>query len=98
MPVAYERAREIVRQATAPDWPFGTFCLDDRTIAENDEMYTFSVGAREYLIDDNISFAVAGSTPVVYKEDGRLEWLPSAVVGTDPTIRVRPNPHPTLAV
>jgi len=96
--VTYEQAREIARQALEPGWQYGTFCLDDRKIAENDQLYVFDVGARECLVDGDMSFLVAGGVPVVYKADGRLEWLPSVVVGPDPTIRVRPNPNPTLVV
>lgn len=98
MAVTYEQAREIVRRATEPDWPFGTYCLDDRRIVENDEFYVFEVGSREYLVDGNLSYAMAGSVPIVYKADGRLEWVPSVKTGTDPTIRNRPNPAPTLQV
>ncbi len=98
MTVTYEEAREIVRQATEPEWQFGTYCLDDRQVTENDERYVFEVGAREYLIDGNISFAVAGAVPTVVKASGALEWLPSVTVAMDPSVRSRPNPAPTLRV
>ncbi|MGA3489986.1 hypothetical protein ACK8GG_18485 [Micromonosporaceae bacterium DT55] len=98
MTVTYEEAREIVRQATEPDWPFGTYCLDDRQITENDQRYVFEVGAREYLIDDDISFAVAGAVPTVVKASGALEWLPSVTVAMDRSFRNRPNPAPTLRI
>jgi hypothetical protein len=98
MAVTYEQARELVRAATEPGWPFGTYCLDDRTIVENDDMYVFSVGAREYIVDGDISYAVAGNIPVVRKSTGELVWLPSPQVGMDETLTDRPNPHPTMRV
>ncbi|MFI7573361.1 hypothetical protein [Micromonospora sp. NPDC049497] len=98
MTVTYEEAREIVRQATEPEWPFGTYCLDDRQITENDERYVFEVGSREYLLDGNLSYAMAGSVPTVTKSDGTLEWLPSVTVAMDRSMRTRPNPAPTLRV
>ena len=51
---------------------------------------------------------MAGSVPGVHKADGRLEWVPgpamlfevfshsSFLIGTDPSLRNRPNPAPTL--
>ncbi|MGA3523882.1 hypothetical protein [Melissospora conviva] len=98
MVVSYEQAREIVRRATEPAWSTGTYCLDDRQITENDERYVFQVGAREYLIDDNLSFAMAGAVPTVVKATGALEWLPSVTVALDRSFRRRPNPNPTLRV
>jgi hypothetical protein len=96
MSISYEAARELVREASEPGWSVGTYCLDDRTIVENDTMYVFSVGAREHLVEGDRSYAIAGAVPVVYKEDGRLAWLPSPTVGMDTTLRRRPNPSPTL--
>jgi hypothetical protein len=96
MAVAYEQAREIVREGLEPGWPHGAFCLDDREIGENDEFYVFKVGAREYLIDGDASYAIAGGVPIVYKDDGRLASLASVTVATDASIRTRPNPNPTL--
>lgn len=43
MAVTYEQAREIVRRSTEPDWPVGTYCLDDRKIVENDTVYVLSL-------------------------------------------------------
>jgi len=94
--VTYEEARDIVVREVAPTWEDGTFCVDDRTITENDELYAFEVGPREYIVDGDPSYAIAGSVPVVRKEDGALEWLPSSMIAMDPTIQTRPNPHPTL--
>ncbi|SCG56391.1 hypothetical protein [Micromonospora inositola] len=96
MAVTYEQARDIVRRATEPDWPVGTYCLDDRKIVENDAFYVFEVGAREFLVGGDMSYMMAGSVPVVYKADGRLEFVPSFQIGTDPSVRNRPNPTPTL--
>ena len=98
MTISYEEARELVRQETAPGWSVGTYCLDDREIVENDEMYTFRVGAREHLIEGNISYATPGGVPVVYKETGVLAWLASSEVGMDETLINRPNPEPTVEV
>ena len=98
MSVSYEAALETVRAATEAGWPTGTYCLDDRRIVENDEVYVFRVGPREWLMDGDESYAVAGAVPVVVKADGRMEWRPSSVTGTDPSITSRPNPSPTLSV
>jgi hypothetical protein len=96
MSVSYEEAREIVRRDTEPQWGFGTYCLDDREILENDEIYVFNVGAREFIVGGDISFSLVGGLPVVYKADGRLGTLPSVMVAMDPSLRTRPNPHPTF--
>jgi hypothetical protein len=98
MAVTYEEARDIVVREVGPTWQLGTFCLDDRQIVENDEVYVFSVGAREYLVDGDINYAVPGGVPVVYKADGRLEWRPSFMTATDDSLRTRENPNPTLRV
>lgn len=98
MAVTYEQARELVRAKFEPGWTHGTFCLDDRTITEHPDYYSFSIGAREWLVDGDESYAVAGGVPVVYKEDGRIASLPSSMVATDPRTTVRPNPNPTLQV
>lgn len=97
MAVTYEEAREIVRQATEPDWDAGTYCLDDRHIIENDEVFAFEVGAREGLLDDDPSYAVE-DVPVVHKADGAIAWLASVTIATDPSFTSRPNPEPTLQV
>jgi hypothetical protein len=76
----------------------GTFCLDDRKIVENDEFYVFAIGAREFLIDGDESYEDIGSVSVVCKEDGRVGSLASVVVATNPTVRVAPNPAPTLII
>jgi hypothetical protein len=62
MTIAYEEARELMRRAVEPAWNIGTFCLDDSYIVENDEMFVFSVGAREYLVDDNLGLLSARSS------------------------------------
>jgi hypothetical protein len=94
--VTYEQAREIVRQAAEPGWTFGTLCIDDRTIVENDTMYAFSVGAREWIVDRDEDYRVEGALPVVFKEDGRLAWVPSAQIALDDSLQDRPNPASTL--
>ncbi|TMQ98963.1 hypothetical protein ETD83_18775 [Actinomadura soli] len=96
MTVTYEQAREIVRAHFEPGWTHGTFCLDDRTIGQNEEFYVFNVGAREFIVDGDESYAVVGGVSIVFKEDGRIGSRPSAVIANDPSIRSRPNPNPTL--
>jgi hypothetical protein len=96
MAVTYEQARDIVRKHYDGRWTHGTFCLDDRQIVETDEFYVFDVGAREWLVDGDESYEVAGGMDIVYKNDGRLTSLSSAVVATDPTVRCTANPNPTL--
>lgn len=96
MTVTYEQAREIVRERFGPGWTHGTFCLDDRRIVENDEFYVFSIGAREFIIDGDFDYMIAGGVPTVYKSDGHVEGRASVDVATDDSIRSRPNPNPTL--
>lgn len=96
--VTYEEARESIRRKFEPKWNHGTFCLDDRYIVENDEFWVFAVGAREFLVDDDHSYAIIGGGPVVFKEDGRVGSRASVAVAMDPTIRSRPNPSPTLKI
>lgn len=96
MTVTYEQARDLVRERFETGWTHGTFCLDDRSITETDELYVFSVGAREFLVDGDDSYEAVGGVTVVYKEDGKIASLPSVTVATDPSVRTRPNPSPTL--
>ena len=98
MPVGYEQARDIIRRRLEPTWTRVTFCLDDRKIVENDEFYVFAIGAREFLVDGDESYEDIGGVSVVYKEDGRVGSLASVVVATNPTVRVAPNPAPTLII
>lgn len=91
MTVTYEQAREIVREHFAPGWTVGTFCLDDRNIVETDEYYVFSIGAREYIIDGDLDYAIAGGVPIVFKDDGRVDSRRSVDVAMDPATRRRPN-------
>ncbi|WP_432139769.1 hypothetical protein [Streptomyces sp. bgisy154] len=97
MTISYEQARERVRTELQPTWTNGTFCIDDRKIVENKDMYVFEVGAREFLKDQDPQFAELGGVTVVYKADGRVGTLPSVQVATDTTIQQRENPSPTFA-
>ncbi|TLQ39222.1 hypothetical protein [Streptomyces marianii] len=96
MAITYEQARDRVVAELQPTWTNGTFCIDDRTIVENDDMYVFEVGAREYLKDRDPAFEIVGGVTVVFKEDGRVDSLPSVQVATDQSIQRRPNPRPTF--
>ncbi|MFG2091384.1 MULTISPECIES: hypothetical protein [unclassified Spirillospora] len=96
MAVTYEQAREIVRKHFEPGWTHGTFCLDDRMIVENDEFYVFNIGAREFILDGDDSYAILGGVSIVFKEDCKVASRPSSVIAVDPSIRRRPNPNPTL--
>ena len=96
MAVSYERAREILPGAFRIWRLNGTFCLDDRTIVENDEFYVFNIAAREFIVDGDVSFATAGGVSIVFKKDGRVEPRPSVMIATDPSIQSRTNPNPTL--
>lgn len=91
-PVDYETAKQIVIDRLEPDWDLGTFCLDDRQIVENDKYFSFDVGAREYIVDNDKEFAYAGGVPVVYKRTGRFAELPSSEVALDNTLRISENP------
>ncbi|MCX4784116.1 hypothetical protein [Streptomyces sp. NBC_01264] len=95
--ITYEQARDRVRAEVGPTWNRGTFCIDDRTIVENEEMYVFEVGAREFLKDGDPNFEILGPVTTVSKRDGRVTSLPSVQVATDPSITRRSNPSPTFA-
>ncbi|MFJ3182391.1 hypothetical protein ACIPJN_28945 [Streptomyces sp. NPDC086796] len=97
MTLSYEDARARVIDAAKPGWDTGTFHLDDGEITENDDMFVFNVGAREFLVDNDASFAVVGGVWVVYKSDGRVTTVPSVDVAMDQSIRTRPNPDPTMS-
>jgi hypothetical protein len=98
MAVSYEQARDIVRRATEPDWDFGTYCLDDRVIVENDSIYAFVIGAREWIVDGHGDYRTYGGLPVVAKADGVLSWLASVEIAADASLTRRPNPDPTLVI
>lgn len=97
MTITYEQARDRVLTELQPTWTNGTFCIDDRQIVENGDLYVFEVGAREFLKDNDPQFATMGGVTVVYKADGRIGSLPSVQVATDSTIHRRENPSPTFA-
>ncbi|MFF9785646.1 hypothetical protein [Streptomyces nigrescens] len=94
--ITYEQARDRVRAELEQTWTTGTFCIDDRMIVENETMYVFEVGAREFLKDQDPGLEIVGSVTVVYKADGRVDTLPSVQVATDPSVRRHPNPNPTF--
>jgi hypothetical protein len=96
--ITYEQAREIIRAELEPSWTHGAFCLDDRKIVENDELFVFSIGAREWLIDGDLSYAIVGGVPVVSKADGSVSSRPSVEIAMDDRVVVRPNASPTLRV
>lgn len=95
--ITYEQARDLVRAHLEPTWTPGTFCIDDRQIVENPEMYVFEAGAREFLKDQDHTYATLGGVSVVYKTDGRIATLASVQVATDPSITRRDNPSPTFS-
>ncbi|MEU4080450.1 hypothetical protein [Streptomyces venezuelae] len=97
MTITYEQARDRVRAELEPTWSTGTFAIDDRTIVENDKMYVFEVGAREFLKDRDPAFEIVGGVTVVYKEDGRVDSLPSVQVALDESLQRRPNPEPVFS-
>ncbi|MFE3192939.1 SUKH-3 domain-containing protein [Nocardia sp. NPDC059240] len=93
----YTQAFETVVNHFGSKWSHGTFHIDDKDIVETDEMYVFNVGAREWLVEGDVSYALAGGVPVVYKASGQLGSLPSVAVATNPNIRINPNPNPRFA-
>ncbi|WP_431954011.1 hypothetical protein [Nocardia lijiangensis] len=93
MAVNFDEAVAIVRAALEPGWPFGTFVIDDRKIVENDQYYVVNAGAREYLVDGDFAYAIAGGVTVVNKQSGEMESRPSVEVALDPTIRSSVNPN-----
>jgi hypothetical protein len=94
MAISYAQARDIVLAEVPPQWTLGTFYMDESTITEDDEVFVFTVGPRELLIDGDEDYERDGSSlPVVSKEDGRLEWLtwPFLLINR-PELEARPNP------
>ncbi|GEM_PF-1560897 len=98
MMVSYEQARGLVRDTLPPTWRDGTFCLDDRQIVEDDELYVFRVGPRELLVDGDLSYArFGGAVACVVKADARLVWVPEVrLIARGDSLRIGPNPSPTF--
>ncbi|MGW6725032.1 hypothetical protein ACWF9G_03920 [Nocardia sp. NPDC055029] len=92
MTIGFKEAIAFARAALEPSWTAGTFMIDDRNIVENDAFYVINVGAREYFVDGDFGYAIAGDVTLVNKESGEVSSAPSVEVATDPTVRVRPNP------
>jgi hypothetical protein len=67
-------------------------------IVENDEFFAFSVGAREFLVDGDDSYALVGGMPIVDKRSGSLDTRASVEIATDNRTVARPNPSSTLRV
>jgi hypothetical protein len=97
---SYEDARELVRRACEPQWQHGTFCLDDREIVQDAEIFVFKIGPRELLVDGDESFELyGGGIPVVEKVTGTMSWVPGYLLYDDhPKLERTRNPHPTLQV
>lgn len=98
MAITYDNAAELAYRVGKESWnpERGTFCFDDREICEDDEVYVFGGGAREFIVDGDDSYAgVGGGMAVVYKSDGRLEWNPWVfLMSARPGLRTRQNPRP----
>jgi hypothetical protein len=76
MAVSYEEARDLVRAELAAEWSIGTFWIDESRRAEDDTIFLFFVGAREFIVDGNLDFASVGTmVPVVTKSDGEFHWV-----------------------
>ena len=94
MAIGYAQARDIVLTEVPPQWTLGTFYLDESTIIEDGDVFVFTVGPRELLVDGDKDYERDGSAlPVVFKDDGRLEWLTWAylLINRD-DLETRPNP------
>ena len=94
--VSYDEARQLVIDTLAPNWQDGAFCLDDRLIVEDDELYFFKVGAREPLVSGDISYArFGGGVAGVVKSTGMVVWIPEIRVALRAqSLRMRRNPRP----
>jgi hypothetical protein len=99
MSVTYEEARSVVCETLAPHWEDGTFCLDDRLIVEDDDLYLFNVGARELIEGGDESYArFGGAIAGVVKETGLVIWVPEVqVAARADSFRTRTNPFPSFA-
>jgi hypothetical protein len=96
MTVSYNEARRLVIETLAPNWHDGTFCLDDRLIVEDDDLYFFKVGARELLVDGDISYArFGGGVAGVVKSTGMVVWIPEIRLALRAhSLHMRRNPRP----
>ena len=58
MALTYEQAAELAYRAGEVAWDpqWGTFCFDDREITEDDEVYVFTSGPREAIVDHDHAF------------------------------------------
>lgn len=94
MAISYAQARDIVLAEVPPQWTLGTFYLDEKTITEDDEIFVFVVAPRELLVDGDEEYRRDGAGfPIVFKEDGRLEWDTWASMLIErPDLESRPNP------
>lgn len=77
-PVDHATAVRLVVADVAGQWTVGTFCVDVSTITYDDEVFVINVGAREFLVDGDDSFAVAGGVPVVDRHTGEVTTEASA--------------------
>src|SRR5882757_6387655 len=74
-PVDLSEARRIAFAEIEGGWQdgWGELMIDSDRTYENDDVYTFDYGAREYLIDGDFRYALAGyRIPVVRKADGAV--------------------------
>ncbi len=94
--ITYHAAVEMVRARFGPAWNVGTFCVDDREIVENGDFFFINIGAREFIVDGDINFAIAGSVPAVEKLTGRISSVRSVDVAMDPTVQISANPEPSF--
>jgi hypothetical protein len=98
MAMTYEQAAELAYRAGAAAWDpeWGTFCFDDREITEDNEVYVFTSGPREAIVDHDPTFMrYGGGLPVVSKLDGGVKWHPWVVLMTTrPGLQSRRNPAP----
>lgn len=98
--ISYDEARRKIVDEASRNWARGTFCLDDREIVEDDSIFVFNVGAREYVVDGDRSYVGMGAPiPTVDKETGAVAWVPGMLLyGQHPDLQRRPNPDPTLRI
>lgn len=94
--IDYSDAVAAVRAKLELGWSLGTFCIDDREIVENDEFYVVKAGARDFIIDGDISYVVVGGVPVVDKATGEVRSERSVDVAMDRSIRRSINPNPSF--
>lgn len=86
MAIDYAYAIRIAREKYEPGWSIGTFWIDEDTVTETDRYFVIKMGAREFMIDGDLDYAITRSPIVVYKDSGEIGTLAYDELEGDPTL------------